>query len=230
MGLRDLSKFVLDEKIVEYVLKDKTRLVDMTVAGFTDEVQTDSVAPGGGSVAALGGALGGGLVAMVTNLTTGKEYLKVYEDICRSGLEGEALKSALMFNVDADTQAFNCVIAANRLPKETKEEQAARDRAIQEAYKEAINTPLDSAKKCLEVLKLARETADKGMKSSMSDVGVGALMAHAGMHGAILNVKINLPNITDNQFNEVMLKECEKLAKEGDRLLAETMEAVRGKL
>ncbi len=226
MGLRDLSKFDLDDKVVEYVLKDKCRLVDMTVSDFVDEVQTDSVAPGGGSVAALGGALGAGLVAMVSNLTTGKDYIKVYKDICRIGLDTEALKAALLYNVDADTQAFNCVIAANRLPKGTPAEAKARDRAIQDAYKEAINTPLDSAKKCLEVLRQAREIAGKGLKNSMSDVGVGALFAHAGMHGALMNVKINLPNIEDKKFVDSMRKECQKLAKEGDRLLEEILGTV----
>lgn len=226
MGLRDLCKFDLDDKIVEYKLRDRCRLVDMSVSDFTDEVQTDSVAPGGGSVAALGGALGGGLVAMVSNLSTGKEYLKVYKDICRIGLDAEALKASLMYNVDADTQAFNCVIAANRLPKETKEEQKARDAAIQVAYKEAINTPLDTAKRCFEVLKLADEISFKGMKSSASDAGVAALMAHAGLHGAVMNVKINLPNITDKKFNAEMTKQCAKLTKDADKLLEKVLAAV----
>lgn len=226
MGLRDLSKFDLNDKIVEYKLRERCRLVDMSVSDFTDEVQTDSVAPGGGSVAALGGALGGGLVAMVSNLSTGKEYLKVYKDICRIGLDAEALKAALMYNVDADTQAFNCVIAANRLPKETEEEQKARDAAIQAAYKEAINTPLDTANRCLEVLKLADEISLKGMKSSASDAGVAALMAHAGLHGAVMNVKINLPNITDKKFNSDMAKQCAKLTKDADKLLEKVLAAV----
>ncbi|MDD4307625.1 MAG: glutamate formimidoyltransferase [Thermoplasmata archaeon] len=226
MGLRDLSKFDLDDKIVEYRLRDRCRLVDMSVSDFTDEVQTDSVAPGGGSVAALGGALGGGLVAMVSNLSTGKEYLKVYKDICRIGLDAEALKATLMYNVDADTQAFNCVIAANRLPKETKEEQKARDAAIQAAYKDAINTPLDTANRCLEVLKLADEISLKGMKSSASDAGVAALMAHAGLHGAVMNVKINLPNITDKKFNGEMAKQCARLTKDADKLLEKVLATV----
>ncbi len=230
MGLRDLSEFKIEEKVIEYVLRDKCRLVDMTVSDFTDEVQTDSVAPGGGSVAALSGSLGAGLVAMVSNLSTGKEYLKFYKDICRIGLDSEALKSALLYNVDADTQAFNCVIAANRLPKGTPEEQKVRNAAIQDAYKEAINTPLDTAKKCMDAMKLASEISEKGMKSSMSDVGVGALMAHAGLHGAILNVKINLPNITDKKFNDRLLAECKKMAAEGDKLLASVLETVGKKL
>ncbi|MFO7618102.1 MAG: glutamate formimidoyltransferase [Thermoplasmata archaeon] len=230
LGLRDLGKFDLDEKIVEYVLKDKSRLVDRAVSDFTDEVQTDSVAPGGGSVAALGGAQGAALVAMVSNLSTGKDYLKIYKDICRIGIDGEALKAALLYNVDADTQAFNGVIEANKLPKNSKEEQKARDKAIQDAYKDAINTPLDTAKKCLDTLKLADEIADKGLAASISDVGVGALMAHAGMHGAMMNVKINLPNITDRKFNGKMLKECAKMAKDGDALLAKVMRKVGKKL
>jgi glutamate formiminotransferase/formiminotetrahydrofolate cyclodeaminase len=230
LGLRDLSEFNLDEKIVEYVLEDECKLVDMTVSNFTDEVQTDSVAPGGGSVAAVGGALGAGLVAMVSNLSGGKDFLDVYKDICKIGEKGEALKSNLIYNVDADTDAFNAVIAANRLPKNTKAEQKARDKAIQDAYKGAINIPLDTAKKCFEALKLAREIADKGLKSSMSDVGVGARMAHAGMHGAILNVKINLPSITDKKYVTKMKRECTKLAGDGDRLLAEVLKVVEKKL
>jgi len=230
MGLRDLSKFELDDKVVEYVLKDKRLLVDMTVSDFSDEVQTDSVAPGGGSVAALSGALGAGLVAMVSNLSIGKDYLKVYKDICRIGIEADELKSALMYNVDADTQAFNCVVAANRLPKETKEEQKIRDRAIQAAYKEAIDTPLDTAKKCLAILKLADEIAGKGLAASASDAGVGALMAHAGMHGALMNVRINLPSITDKKLNDRMRAECRNLARNGDALLAKVMKKVGRKL
>ncbi len=230
MGLRDLSKFEMDDKVVEYVLKDKCLLVDMTVSEFSDEVQTDSVAPGGGSVAALSGALGAGLVAMVSNLSIGKDYLKVYKDICRIGIGADELKSALMYNVDADTQAFNCVVVANRLPKESKEERKIRDKAIQAAYKEAIDTPLDTAKKCLAIMKLADEIADKGLAASASDAGVGALMAHAGLRGALLNVKINLPSITDKKFNDRMRAECRNLAKEGDALLAKVMKKVERKL
>jgi len=230
MGLRDLSRFELDEKIVEYVLKDKCRLVDMTVSDFIDEVQTDSVAPGGGSVAALGGAQGAALVAMVSNLSTGKEFLGAYKEICKLGIEAEALKAALLYNVDADTQAFNGVIAANKMPKETKEEQKARENAIQDAYKDAIGMPLDTAEKCFDVIKLADIMAEKGLQASISDVGVGALMAHAGMHGAIMNVKINLPNITDNRYRDKMLKECASLAGEGDALLARVMKKVEKKL
>jgi glutamate formiminotransferase/formiminotetrahydrofolate cyclodeaminase len=230
MGLRDLSKFDLDEKIIEYVLGDKCRLVDMTVANFTDEVQTDSVAPGGGSVAALGGAQGAALVAMVSNLSTGKDFVGIYKEICKLGIDAEALKAALIYNVDADTQAFNGVIAANKLPKETKDEQKARDRAIQDAYKDAICMPMDTAKKCVDVLKLADAIADKGLAASISDVGVGALMAHAGMHGALLNVRINLPSITDKAYKENMQKECSKLAKDGDALLDKVMKKVGKKL
>ncbi|KYK28568.1 MAG: formiminotransferase-cyclodeaminase, partial [Candidatus Proteinoplasmatales archaeon SG8-5] len=176
LGLRDLAPFELNEKVVEYVLEEKCRLVDMTVSGFTDEVQTDSVAPGGGSVAAVSGAMGAGLIAMVSNLSGGKDFLDVYEDICRIGEEAEAIKAALLYNVDADTEAFNAVIAANRLPKKTKAEQKARDKAVQNAFKGAIDIPLDTAQRCYRVLELARELIDIGLKSSASDVGVGARM------------------------------------------------------
>ena len=230
MGMRDLSEFVIEDKVVEYVLRDKCQLVDMTLRDFTDEVQTDSVAPGGGSVAALGGSQGAALVAMVSNLSWGKDFLKDYKKICKVGKEAEALKAALIYNVDADTQAFNGVLDANKLPKGTKDEIKIRDKAIQNAFKEAINMPMDTAIKCYEVIKLADTIADMGLEASISDVGVGALMANAGMHGAILNVRINLPSITDKKYNEKMLKECKKLAKDGDELLAKVMKKVDKKL
>ena len=230
MGMRDLSEFVIEDKVVEYVLRDKCQLVDMTVRDFTDEVQTDSVAPGGGSVAALGGSQGAALVAMVSNLSWGKDFLKDYNKICKVGKEAEALKAALIYNVDADTQAFNGVLDANKLPKGSKEEIKIRDKAIQDAFKVAINMPMDTAIKCYEVIKLADKMADMGLEASISDVGVGALMANAGMHGAILNVRINLPSITDKKYNEKMLKDCKKLAKDGDELLAEVMKKVDKKL
>ena len=230
MGLRDLSEFCIDDKVIEYVLRDKCQLVDMTVRNFTDEVQTDSVAPGGGSVAALGGSQGAALVAMVSNLSWGKDFLKNYKKICKVGEEAEALKAALIYNVDADTQAFNGVLDANKLPKGSKEEIKIRDKAIQNAFKEAINMPMDTAIKSYEVIKLADKIADMGLEASISDVGVGALMANAGMHGAILNVRINLPSITDKKYNEKMLKECKKLAKDGDELLAKVMKKVDKKL
>ena len=230
MGMRDLSEFVIEDKVVEYVLRDKCQLVDMTLRDFTDEVQTDSVAPGGGSVAALGGSQGAALVAMVSNLSWGKDFLKDYKKICKVGEEAEALKAALIYNVDADTQAFNGVLDANKLPKGTKDEIKTRDKAIQDAFKEAINMPMDTATKCYEVIKLADKMADMGLEASISDVGVGALMANAGMHGAILNVRINLPSITDKKYNEKMLKDCKKLAKDGDELLAKVMKKVDSKL
>jgi glutamate formiminotransferase/formiminotetrahydrofolate cyclodeaminase len=230
LGLWDLAPFELNEKVIEYVLEEHDKLVDMSLSAFTDEVQTDSVAPGGGSVSAVGGAMGASLIAMVSNLSGGKDFLDVYKDICKIGEEGEAIKSALIYNVDADTDAFNAVIATNRLPKKTKAERKIRDKAIQDAYKSAIIIPLDTAKKCFEALKLAREIADKGLKSSMSDVGVGARMAHAGMHGAILNVKINLPSITDKKYVTKMKTDCAKLARDGDRLLAEVLKVVENKL
>lgn len=230
LGLRDVAGFKVDEKVIEYVLKDKARLVDLTVSDFADEVQTDSVAPGGGSVSALGGVLGASLVAMVSNLSQGKDFVKVYKEICRIGEESEDAKSVLLYNIDADTQAFNKVMAANKMPKETEDEIKVRSRAIQAAYKEAIDVPLDTARNCLAALKLARDIAENGLKSSMSDVGVGARMAHAGMHGAILNVKINLPSITDEEYEKKLLAEVERLAREGDSLLNEIVVIVESKL
>ncbi len=106
----------------------------------------------------------------------------------------------------------------------------ARDKAVQDAYKGAIDVPLNTARKCLEILKLAKELAPKGLESSASDVGVGALMAHAGLKGAILNVRINLPSITDKGYKAELVREVEQLASEGETLLKEVLRVVEEKI
>lgn len=230
MGLSDIAPFDIDERVVEYVLAEKCGLVDMTVSDFVDEVQTDSVAPGGGSVSALGGALGAGLVAMVSNLSGGKDFLEIYPEICQMGEIGEELKAYLVHGIDADTNAFNGVIEANKIKASTPEEEAAKDAAILEAYKGAINVPYGVAEKCLDVLRLAKQLAPKGLAASASDVGVGALMANAGMHGAILNVKINMPEVKDEAYKTDMLAKCAKVAEEGDQLLKEILAIVEERM
>ncbi len=230
MGLADIAPFPLEERVVDYVLAEKCGLVDMTVTDFVDEVQTDSMAPGGGSVASLGGALGAGLVAMVSNLSGGKDFLEIYPEICQIGETGESLKAFLVNGVDADTNAFNGVVEANKIKASTPEEEAAKKAAILEAYKGAIDVPYSVAAKCLDVLRLAKQLAPKGLAASASDVGVGALMANAGMHGAILNVKINMPEVTDEVYKVDMLKKCDDLAAEGDALLKDILAVVESKL
>ncbi|MCK4757686.1 MAG: cyclodeaminase/cyclohydrolase family protein, partial [Thermoplasmata archaeon] len=168
--------------------------------------------------------------AMVSNLSGGKDFLEIYPEICQIGETGEGLKAFLVNGVDADTNAFNGVIEANKIKASTPEEEKAKEAAILEAYKGAIDVPLSVASKCLEVLRLAKQLAPKGLAASASDVGVGALMANAGMHGAILNVRINLPSVTDEAYKADMVKRCGELVVEGDVLLKEVLAIVDSKL
>jgi len=230
MGLDDLKPFDPKEKIIEFRLQEDGGMANMPLRDFVDEVSRDSPAPGGGSIAALAGALGAALPTMVANLTWDGEYLPLYDDMCDIGERGQALKKDLIDGIEKDANAFDKVLDAMRLPKGTDDDNRKRDEAILSAYKDAVNVPLDTARKCLMALKLANEAATKGLKSSVSDAGVGALMAHAGLHGAALNVKINLPSIKDQRFNNETSDKIEQLVAEGDSLLKEVLATVNEKI
>lgn len=224
MGLDEIAPFDPDEKIIEYQLGDKTRrsLVKMTVADFADELASDSPAPGGGSVAALAGSLGAALVNMVGVLTHGKKgYEEVKDEVETLSLAAKTLKEQLLKLVDEDTESFNQVMAAMRLPRKTEEQQSLRNLAIQEATKESAQVPLRVMDACLDVVKLAVRIATIGNQNSLSDAGVGILMARAGLESAAMNVLINLGGITDAAFvSEMQTKvashrtEMTKIAKE----------------
>ncbi len=200
--------------------------MDMTVSAFVDEVSSESPAPGGGSVSALAGSLAAALAAMVANLTVGKKgYEGAWQSMSDLALRAQAVKARLALAVDADTDAFNAVMEAMKLPKKTAGEQAARDAAVLAGYKVAVGVPLETARACVEALKLAKE-AVAGNRNSSSDAGVAALLARAGTHGAALNVLINLGSIADAAYVESMKKEAAALRAEADRLCAEAIAAV----
>jgi len=199
MGLDDLGKFDPNEKIIEYrYLHGRKGLVDLTVSGFADELSSDSVAPGGGSVAALCGALSAALTAMVASLTWSKKGME--ESRPAMGGIGEAaqrLKDWMLSAVDRDTEAFNAVIAARRLPKSTDREAAERESAIEQANQGATKVPLEVLEHAVECLDLARQVARDGNPASVSDAGVAGACALACAEGAALNVRINVPAVTD---------------------------------
>ena len=170
----------------------------MTVKDYLDLLKSDAPAPGGGSVSALSAAQGVGLVAMVADLTIGREKYAEYEEVCKAAKE-EALKlySELVAGIDKDTEAFNKVSAAYKLPKNTDEEKAARSAAIREANVGATEVPVETVKLCLEGLKVTETMVGKSNPNAASDLGVAALNLMAGIRGAWLNVKINLPGIKD---------------------------------
>ncbi|NIP17955.1 MAG: glutamate formimidoyltransferase, partial [Xanthomonadales bacterium] len=192
MGLGDVTNFDIDKKVIGLPVQDGP-LVNMKVADFVDEVSRDTPAPGGGSIAALAGALGAALASMVANLSVGKgEFDDQYDELCDLAERAQAAKDELVAAVDADTEAFNEVIAGMRMPKDTPEQIAGRSAAIRAGYKAAAEVPLRTAQVCREVLDLCRAAAGIGNEAVMSDAGVGALMALAGVQGAVHNVRINL--------------------------------------
>lgn len=200
MGLNDVADFDIDKKVIGLPVADGP-LAGLTVAGFVDEVSRDTPAPGGGSIAALAGALGSALASMVVNLSIGKgEYDSRYEELCRLAEKAQTIKDELVRAIDADTEAFNEVIAGMGMAKDTAEQLNVRSRAIQAGYKSAAKVPLRTAELCREVLDLCQAAADIGNQAVMSDAGVGALMAYAGVQGAIHNVRINLPHTKDEVF------------------------------
>jgi len=201
MGLDQVAPFDPAKKIIEYHFAPAAPLMSMTAARFVDEVSTESPAPGGGSVAALMGSLGAALATMVANLTVGKKgYEGAWRELAAMAERGQTLKDRLARAVDEDTDAFNRVMDAMRLPKGTPEQQAERSRAIEAANTVAAEVPLQTARLCLEAIALAATAAELGNRSSVSDAGVAALAARAGVEGAALNVRINLGGLSDAAF------------------------------
>ncbi|MCK6558297.1 glutamate formimidoyltransferase [candidate division KSB1 bacterium] len=218
LGLRDVAEFDIDKKIIGIPAREGP-LVQRKVADFADEVSRDTPAPGGGSIAALAGSLGAALAAMVANVSNGKgEFDAKYEEICELAEQAQRVKDDLLRAVDEDTAAFNVVLEAMRLPKDTPAQQEARATALREGYKSAARVPLRTAESCREALQLCLRAARLGNKAVMSDAGVGALMAYAGLQGAIYNVRINLPNTKTSDFITAMSKTLDSLLQEGKTL------------
>jgi glutamate formiminotransferase/formiminotetrahydrofolate cyclodeaminase len=222
LGLNDVSPFDPDKKIIERQFRALgPSLVRMSLREFANELSMDSPAPGGGSVAALCGALSASLSAMVSNLTVGKKgYEEVAGDMAETAVEAQALKDELLSAVDRDTQAFNRVMEALRLPKTTPEQAAEKERAVEEANKGATLVPLEVLEKAVRAVDLSRTAAEKGNRNSVSDAGVAALAGQAAGRGAYYNVLINLPGIRDEKFKLRVRKRAERLKKALDRQAA----------
>ena len=194
-------------------------LVSQTIEEFSKVLGSNSPAPGGGSVSALAGALGADLVSMVCSLSIGNDKYEASQNLLKASLEkAQLLSKSLLNRVDLDTEAFNSVMAAFRMPKQTEREKSARAEAIQRGFKEAVQSPLAIASECLEVLRLAENLVGKFNTNAMSDFGVAALQAHAGLEGAVMNVRINLPSIKDGQFVEENRQAVARLLEEGSTI------------
>jgi glutamate formiminotransferase/formiminotetrahydrofolate cyclodeaminase len=187
-------------------------LIDKKVSNFLNELASNSPTPGGGSVAALAGALGAALISMVGNLTVGKKkYEDVEEDIKKILSSSEKLRYELSQLIEDDVKVFNNFMATYKMPKETEDEKKIKTEKMQEALIKAAKVPLRVAYKCLDILSLSKEVAEKGNINVVSDAGVAALMAEAALESAILNVKINLKMIKDEKTKEELSSSIQEL-------------------
>jgi len=187
-------------------------LIDKKVSNFLNELASNSPTPGGGSVAALAGALGVALISMVGNLTVGKKkYEDVEEDIKKIISSSEKLRYELSQLIEEDVKVFNNFMATYKMPKETEDEKKIRAEMIQESLIKAAKVPLRVAYKCLDILILSQEAAEKGNVNVVSDAGVAVLMAEAALESAILNVKINLKMIKDEKTKEELSSSIQEL-------------------
>ena len=233
MGLDELAPFDPDKKIIEYVLRGEQgeRLVDRTVEGFTHETASESVAPGGGSVAAAVGALGAALGTMVANLSSHKRgWDERWEEFSGWAEKGKACHEELLRLVDADTDAFNEIMAAFGLPNKTDEEKAERAAAIEAATVGAIEVPFRTMEVSMESMDVIAAMADIGLPASASDAGVAALCARTAVLGAYLNVLINAKELTDAEKARSFVERGADLR---DRAMArevEILETLSGKL
>jgi len=206
-------------------------LIDKKVSNFLDELASNSPTPGGGSVAALAGALGAGLISMVGNLTVGKKkYEDLEEDIKKILNFSEKLRYELSQLIEEDVKVFNNFMATYKMPKETEDEKKVRVEKIQESLIEAAKVPLKVACKCLDILSLSKEVAEKGNINVVSDAGVAVLMAEAALESAILNVKINLKMIKDEKIREELSSSIKEILLKGKGQKEKVLEIVEQKI
>lgn len=208
MGLDELAPFKPEERIIEYMLKDKadSKLVSMDLIAFADETASESPAPGGGSISAYIGALGASLATMVANLSSHKKgWDDRWKEFSDWAEKGQAYKDELLKLVDADTKAFNQIMNAFGLPKGTAEEKTFRQQAINEATKFAIEIPYRVMEVAFESLTLIKAMAEIGNPNSVSDAGVGALCVRSAVMGAFMNVRINAAGYPDKTFVDQMV-------------------------
>lgn len=214
MGLDELNPFNPEERVIEYVMEDRSRekrLTEMSLQGFMNEVASESTAPGGGSVSSYIGAMGIALGTMVANLSSHKrgwdDRWKEFSDWAEQGKE---IQNRLLNLVDEDTSAFKRIIGAMNLPKTTDEEKSARSMAVEEATKYATIIPFKVMETAVNGFRLIREMVENGNPGSVTDAAVGALALRSCIRGAFLNVRINASGLKDKEFaRDIIRKGCE---------------------
>lgn len=232
LGLNDITPFDPKKKIIEYQFKEvENSLLDFNLREFANELSMDSPAPGGGSIAALCGAMSASLSSMVSNLTVGKKgYEDVQERVKDLAVKAQVLKDEFLRDIDLDTLAFNRVMDALKMKKKTDEQKEIRLQAIENTTKDATLVPYHVLKNCIEALIIAKDVATHGNKNSLSDAGVAALTAEAGAVGAYYNVKINLPEIKDKKFKADTKRQAGALLKKANQLSTEIKDLILSEL
>ncbi len=231
LGLNDVSEFKIEERVLGLPKNLDTALVEMKLNDFVDEVSRESPAPGGGSIAALAGALGASLSSMVSNLTANKRGSEEVDKILNDAAEEcQQIKEQLVKAVDEDTNAFNAYMEARRLPNKTLEEKKAREEAMQAGLKQAVMVPLNTAKQSYRAIEIAEDVAKNGNPNSITDVGVGAQSAYTGVLGGIYNVLINLKDIKDEKFVDEMKTACAEMKNKAQKKLSDVSSFVESKL
>lgn len=233
LGLSELSTFNPEERIIEYLLANtsNSKLAGMSLGEFADETASESPAPGGGSVAAYIGSLGASLATMVANLSAHKKgWDDRWEEFSAHAEKGEEYKRELLQLVDADASAFNSIINAYALPKQTEEEKTIRTQAVQQATKHAMEVPFRVMQLAGNAMQLIKTMAETGNPQSVSDAGVGALCARSAITGAFLNVRINAATCDDASFVSVILARAKEIESKGIALETEILKIVNEKI
>ena len=233
LGLDELKPFNPREKIIEYMIEDDSsqKLIDMSLTQFANETLSDSPAPGGGSIAAYVGSLGAALGTMVANLSSHKRgWDDRWEEFSEWAEKGIAYQKAMLELVDEDTESFNKILEAYRLPKDTQEEKEIRDQAIQHATKGAIDTPFRCAELAVESMQVMRAMAEIGMKSSVTDAAVGAMCARTAARSAFYNARINCADYSDRIYVDRIVKDGNLLMEKAEDLENEILKLVETKM
>lgn len=199
-------------------------LTDLTVKGFLAETAGQEPVPGGGSISALNGSIAAALAEMVANLTIGKKkYVEVEAEMQTIATEAAAIQKELVLDIDRDSDAYNKVFAAFKLPKETEEEKAVRSAQIQEMTKYAASVPMEVARRVYSLLPLIEAVVAKGNQNAITDGCVAMMCARTAIIGALLNVRINLTSIKDEDFVKTHTEEANAIEADAIRREAEIL-------
>ena len=233
MGLDELTPFDPKKKIIEYVMQadSSKKLIDMNLVAFANETASESPAPGGGSISAYVGALGASLATMVANLSSHKKgWDDQWEYFSNYAQKGQTIKDELLKLVDEDTNAFNKIMNAFGLPKNSDEEKQARTQAIQDATLYATQVPLKTMQVCFSGYEIAQAMVEKGNPNSVTDAGVGALCIRTAIYGAYLNVKINASGLKDKIVAEKLVTDANAILQQSNTLEQEIIKATEAKM